>query len=166
MIVVNGYTIRANRMGFSTGNTIPDITGDIKLTVSNPTHPIFAGIALTGGTMDNPYAGLAVYPTDGTTAAGISIVSNAANANSTVLATVSAASGTVPAGAMVIAEWPAGATLTHSGGAGTDILAGHRLVFLTGSREASGKSSETAGINDLYPDGAQMFLNAVAYMLQ
>jgi hypothetical protein len=167
MIIVNGYVLRNSRMGFTTGSDMPDITGDITLTVSDPNHPIFAGIALTDGTMDNPYAGLAVYPTDGTTAAGISINNNPANAEGTILATISEAStATGPVGGMVIAEWPAGATLTHSGGAGTDVLAGPRLVFLTGARENGGKSSETAGMYDLYEDGAQMFLNAVAYMLR
>jgi hypothetical protein len=166
MIVLNSYTARKSRMGFNTGTNIPDTTGDIMLTVKDPAHPIFAGIALTGDTMTNPYAGIAVYPTDGTKAAGLSIVTDPANAEGTVLATVSADSTTGPAGAMVIAEWQAGATLTHDGGAGTNVLGGHRLVFLTGSRENGGKTSETAGMYDLAPDGAQMFLNAVQYMLQ
>jgi parallel beta-helix repeat protein len=174
MIILNGYTLRYNRMGYTTGNTIPDITGDITLTVNDPTHPMFAGIPLTNGTMNNPYAGIVVYPAgtrypDGTSAEGvpargISINTDPVN-NGTVLATVSVA-GNGPVGGMVIAEWQAGATLTHAGGAGTDTLAGHRLVFLTGSREASGIHSETAGMYDLYADGAQMFLNAVDYMLQ
>jgi len=164
VIIVNGYIIRKNRMGFATGNTIPDTTGNITLTVSDPTHPIFAGIPLTNGTMTNRYAGVLKYA-DGVAARGISIVTEPANAEGKVLATVSAA-GNGPAGAMVIAEWPAGATLTHDGGAAvTDVLAGHRLVFLTGSCQASGKSWETAGMYDLYPDGAQMFLNAVKYMI-
>jgi hypothetical protein len=163
MIIVNGYTMRKNRMGFNIGNTIPDTTGDITLTVSDAAHPIFAGVSLTDGTMTNPYAGIVTYPTDGTTKArGISIVTEAVNGG-TVLATVSAA-GNGPAGAAVIAEWPAGATITHDGGAGSDVLAGPRLMFLTGAREASGKSSETAGMYDLYADGAKMFLNAVKYM--
>jgi hypothetical protein len=166
MIVLNGYAVRKNRAGYYTGNTIADITGDITLAVADPTHPIFAGISLTDGVMTNPYAGLAVYPTDSTAAAGISMVAEAVNAEGKVLATLSAASGTVAAGAVVIAEWPAGATLTHDGGAGTDVLAAPRLLFLTGSRENGGKSSETAGMYDLYPDGEQMFINAVAYMLQ
>ena len=153
-------------MGYYTGTDIQDITGDIQLKVSDPTHPIFAGISLTDGTMTNPFAGLAVYPTDNTNAAGISVVNGAINANGTVLATMAAASGSVKADAVVIAEWPAGATLTHDGGAGTDVLGGHRLLFLTGSRENNSKSSETAGMADLSADGAQMFLNAVAYMLQ
>ncbi len=165
MIIVNGYTIRKNRMGFATGNNIPDITGDITLTVNDPTHPIFAGIPLVDGVMVNPYAGLATYPTDGTQAFGISVVTDAPSANGTVLATLSAASGSVTAGSMVIAEWPAGATVTHDGGAGTDVLGGPRLVFLTGSRENGGKSSEATGMYDLYEDGGKMFLNAVKYMI-
>jgi len=165
MIITCGYKLRSSRLGFTTGTNMPDTTGDITLTVSDPTHPIFAGIPLTNGTMDNPYAGVVIYPTDGTTVArGISINTDPVNAEGTVLATISEA-GNGPVGGMVIAEWQAGATLTHAGGAGTDTLAGHRLVFLTGSRETDGISSETAGIYDLYADGAQMFLNAVAYML-
>jgi hypothetical protein len=165
MIIVSSIT-RAARLGFVTGNTYAHITGDITLTVNDPTHPIFTGISLTDGTMTNPFAGVVVYP-DGTKAHGIMMYTDAPNANGTVLATVSAA-GNGPAGVMIIGEWPAGATLTHSGGAGTDILAGHRLVFLTGSCYYSSKSQspETEGMYDLHPDGAQMFLNAVQYMLK
>jgi hypothetical protein len=166
MIVLNGYASRSSRMGYYTGTNIPDTTGDIKLAVADPMHPIFAGISLTDGVMTNPYAGLAVYPTDDTAAYGISVVTTTVNDQGTVLATLAEASGDVTAGSVIIAEWPAGATLTHDGGAGTDVLGGHRLLLLTGSRENGGKSSETAGMFDLYPDGAQMFLNAVAYMLQ
>ncbi len=167
MIITGGYVLRSSRMGFTTGTDMPDTTGDITLTVSDPTHPIFAGIALTDGTMDNPFAGVVVYPTDGTTLArGISVNNSPADDEGTVLATVSEASAaTGPVGGLMIGEWPAGATLTHSGGAGTDVLGGPRLVFLTGSRETSGINSETAGLYDLYADGAVMFLNAVEYML-
>ena len=51
-----------------------------------------------------------------------------------------------------------------------DVNAGHTLVFLTGSRENAAigaipaLTSEGSGIFDLDPDGAKMFLNAVAYM--
>ncbi|MBP8304534.1 MAG: discoidin domain-containing protein [Phycisphaerae bacterium] len=165
MMILNGYAIRQNRLGLATGNTIPDITGDITLTASDPFHPLFAGIPLSGGTMVNPYAGLVKHPATGATMRGISIVTEPPNANGTILATVSTA-GNGPAGAMVVAEWPAGALVTHAGGAGTDSLGGPRLVFLTGSRETSGVSSETAGCYDLYPDGARMFLNAVLYILE
>ncbi len=116
--------------------------------------------------MVNPFAGIVVYPSDGVTEArGISVNDDPMNADGTLLATISDA-GNGPAGAMMIAEWQAGATLIHSGGAGTDVLAGHRLVFLTGSREASGISSDTSGLYDLSEDGATMFLNAVEHMLQ
>ncbi len=165
MIVLNGYTARKSRMGYNTGTSIPDTTGDIALTVADASHPIFAGIALADGTMANPYAGVVTYA-DGTVARGISIVTEPVDDEATVLATVSAASeGMGPVGATVIAEYPAGATLTHDGGAGNDVLGNRRLLFLTGAREADGISSETAGMYDLYADGAQMFLNAVAYML-
>lgn len=163
MMILGGYVIRQNRMGFSTGNNIPDTTGDIALTVSDPAHPIFTGIPLTNGTMTNPFAGVVNHPTTGALMRGISIVTDAPNANGTVLATVSSGSNG-PAGAMVIGEWLAGVTVTHAGGAGTDTLGGPRLVFLTGSRETSGVSSETAGYYDLHPDGAKLFINAVRYM--
>ena len=166
-IVMSGYTLRNNRLGYTVGNTMVDITNNVTLTVSNPAHPIFTGIELTGGTMNNPFAGLVSYPPGVTFAnppRGISINADAPDADGTVLATISAAGGG-PVGAMVIAEWPAGATLTHAGGAGTDTLAGRRLVFLSGSREGDTVNSETAGLFDLTADGTQMFLNAVEYML-
>jgi len=170
MIVLNSYTARKSRMGYNTGSNIPDITGDITLTVTDPMHPIFAGVPLmiiggaTEATMVNPFAGVVSYA-NGTLARGISVVTDPVDDEATVLATISAA-GNGPVGAVMIAEYPAGATLTHDGGAGNDVLGGHRLLFLTGGREANGISSETAGMYDLYDDGAMMFLNAVEYMLQ
>jgi len=62
---------------------------------------------------------------------------------------------------MVIGEWVAGAKMATAAG---DILGGHRLVFLTGSRERDGLTSQGSGIFDLTDDGAKMFLNAVKYM--
>jgi hypothetical protein len=167
MIITNGYLARSIRMGFYTGSNLPDTTGDIKLMARDATHPIFAGISLSDCTMANAFAGLATYAVDQTKANGISIVTDPITAGGTLIATVSATSAaTGPAGAAVIAEWAAGATVVHDGGAKTNVLGGHRLVFLTGSRENGGKSSETAGMYDLTDDGAKMFLNAVAYMLQ
>jgi hypothetical protein len=43
------------------------------------------------------------------------------------------------------------------------ILGGHRLVFLSGTRERN-ITSEASGIFDLTADGTTMFLNAVNYM--
>jgi hypothetical protein len=164
MIVMNGYLTRKSRLGFMTGSTIPDITGDISLTVTDPTNPIFAGVALgADGTMANAFAGIAKYA-NGTAARGISVITEPLDTEGTVLAAASAAMpGGIAAGSVMIAELPAGATVEHDGGA-ADVLAGPRLIFLTGGREASGINSETAGMYDLTADGAQMFLNAVAYM--
>jgi hypothetical protein len=162
MIITGGYVIRSSRMGYTTGSTIPDTAGDITLAVTDPNHPIFAGIDLADGITVNAFAGIVSYD-DGTLCRGISVNTDPINAEGTLLATV-ATEGDPAVGGMMIGEWQAGATLTHSGGAGTNILGGHRLVFLTGSRE-NGKSAETAGLYDLYEDGTTMFLNAVEYML-
>jgi len=164
-MILGGYIIRQNRLGLSTGNTIPDTTGDIRLTAVDPTHQIFSGIELSGGAMVNPYAGVVKHPVSGAQMRGISIITEVANANGKVIGTVAPGSAHSAIGAMVIAEWPAGVTVTHANGAGTDVLAGPRLVFLTGARETDGVSAETAGVYDLHPDGAKMFINAVRYML-
>ncbi|MBP8303469.1 MAG: tandem-95 repeat protein [Phycisphaerae bacterium] len=165
VINTGGYTLRKNRTGFSTGNTIPDIVGDVKLTATMPDHPIFAGISLTDGTMDANFAGICMYPDGVTLAKGISVNTNPVDPNGLILATLSAQSGDVPAGAMIIAEWPAGVVVKHDGGGLADVLAARRMVFLTGSREASGKNSEGTGMMDLTDEGQQIFLNAVEYML-
>jgi hypothetical protein len=52
----------------------------------------------------------------------------------------------------------------------SNVTVGHRLIFLTGSRENAAigaipaLTGDGAGIYDLDIDGAKMFLNAVAYM--
>ncbi len=168
MIITNGYLSRKARLGFMTASTLPDTTGDIKLTVVDPNHPIFAGIARDANNiMVNNYAGIRFYPDGVTKALGISIVTDPIVAGGKLLAKLAAASGSVTAGSTVIAEWLPGATVIHDGGAGTDVLAGRRLVFLTGSRENQSKTGggQAPGQFDLTPDGAQMFLNAVAYMM-
>jgi hypothetical protein len=160
---MSGYIERQNRLGYVTASTTPpDTAGDVKLVIANPSHPIFAGIALDGtNTMANNFAGLAVSPVDGTTLQrGISVNVDPLAGGGTLLATIATAAD--PAfGGGVIAEWPAGATLSNGT---SSVLGGPRLVFLSGSREASGVTSQSAGIFDLTPDGAQMFLNAVQYM--
>lgn len=157
-IILGGYVLRASRLGFTTGETIPDTAGPVRLTVNEPTHPMFAGIQLDANrTMVNTYADLVTY--NGTVQRGISVNSSPVAGDGTVLATIG--TDTDPAvGGMVIGEWEAGAT---TGNARSDVLGGHRLVFLTGSRE-QGITPEAAGIYDLSPDGAQLFLNAVNYM--
>lgn len=159
MIVMGGYVLRNSRMGYTTGSTIPDTAGAIQLSVNDPNHPVFSGISLDSNNLTvNPYAEIASF--NGTAQRGISVNTDPVAGNGTVLATVGTASDPA-AGGMIIGEWQAGATM----GDGTaDTLAGHRLVFLSGSREASGLTSEGAGIYDLTDDGSKMFLNAVQYM--
>jgi hypothetical protein len=159
MIITGGYVLRNNRLGFTTGTTIPDTAGPVNLMVNNPSHPIFAGVTLdAGNTTVNPYADIVTF--SGSVQRGISVNTNPAAGGGTVLATIGT-SGDPAFGGMAIGEWPAGATTSTTP---ADTLGGHRLVFLTGSREASGVSSETAGLFDLTADGQRMFLNAVNYM--
>lgn len=172
VMILGGYTIRGGtsgnvRLGFMTGNTIPDTSTNhlIRLTVNDPTHEIFAGIALDGAnTMVNPYA----HPTNhgNTFQRGISVVTGTTFGGGVILATVGTP-GDPAFGGMVIGEWQAGAPMNTTPNGGTnDILAGHRLVFLTGTREHNGApTTEMAGIYDLESDGAQLFLNAVDYMI-
>ncbi|MDT8303273.1 MAG: sugar-binding protein, partial [Sedimentisphaerales bacterium] len=167
MINLNGYTLRNSRMGFTTGGTMVDTIGDITLAVTDPAHPIFAGISITDGIMDNLYAeGAVPLPTDGVTISrGISVNNDPIEDEGTVLATVATVDDPT-VGGMVIAEWPAGAIMENSSGSPEDVLGGPRLVFLTGSREPDGVTGgQAAALYDLYEDGTQMFLNAVDYML-
>lgn len=158
---LGGYVLRANRLGFTTGDTIPDTAANatIRLQVNQPSHPIFAGIALDGtSNMVNAYSQPVSF--QGTVQRGISVNTSPVISGATVLATV----GTVgdPAfGGMVVGEYPAG---TVMGNASADVTAGKRLVLLTGSRENDGLTSEGAGIFNLAGDGPRLFLNAVSYL--
>jgi hypothetical protein len=159
LITMSGYTLRNSRLGYTTGGTIPDTTGPITLTVAETSHPIFAGISLGAGNITvNPYADVATFMA--TLQRGISVNTDPLAGGGKLLASVSA--GADPAaGGTIIAEWNAGATM---GDGAASVLGGHRLAFLSGSREASGVTSESAGIMDLTADGKTMFLNAVNYM--
>ena len=163
MMSLGGYVNRANRLGFHTGDTIPDANSNpMRLRVNAPAHPIFAGLALdTANLMVNPYAQRVTYTNTSTGATtyqlGISVVTSPVIAGGTVLATVGT-TGDAAFGGMVIGEFPAGITSQRG-----DVLAAKRLVFLTGSRE-SGITSEGSGIFDLLADGETLFLNAVTYM--
>ncbi|HOX01095.1 MAG TPA: PEP-CTERM sorting domain-containing protein [Candidatus Paceibacterota bacterium] len=159
MMIVNGYVTRSSRLGLASGTTLPDTTGSISLAINDPSHPVFSGIALNpDNTMANSYANIVSF--NATTQRGISVINDPLAGGGQVLATVATA-GDPAVGGTIIAEWQAGATLATSP---ADTLGGHRLAFLTGSREASGLTSHGAGIFDLTPDGTQLFLNAVSYM--
>ena len=159
-MIMGGYVLRNSRLGFTTGGTIPDTAGTITLKVNEPAHPIFAGVALdANNVMVNPYANLVTW--NNTVQRGISVNTDPIAAGGKILATVGTA-GDPAFGGMIIGEWPAGAVTANARG---DVLGGRRLVFLSGSREASGLTSQGAGIYDLTEDGAKLFLNAVQYMI-
>lgn len=164
LISLGGYINRAVRLGFHTADTIPDVNSLlVRLKVNAPGHPIFAGLALNPtNLMVNPYAQRVTFTntTTGVTnlQAGISVVTSPVIAGGTILASVGTP-GDAAIGGMVIGEFPAGTTSQRG-----DVFPSKRLVFLTGSREAGGLPGDGAGIYDLQPDGAQMFLNAITYL--
>jgi hypothetical protein len=164
LIHMGGYAIRANRAGLYSGSTIPDTAGSVNLTVNNPGHPIFAGIALDGtNTTVNPYANLVTVPFAPTPVQrGISVVTDPIVAGGQVLATIGTA-GDPAFGGAAVALFPPG-TLTAAATAPTP-LGGFRLIFLSGSRESTGLTSEGSGVFDLSADGSQLFLNAVDFMV-
>jgi hypothetical protein len=145
-----------DRLGYTTGSTMLDTSGNVTLTVANPNHVIFAGVPLAPGNALN-YAVAVTGPTN-SLQRGISVNTNPAFTGGNVLATTAT-------GGMVIGEWNAGTPMNTAITTGPqDVLGGHRLVLLTGTREQSGGNSQTAGMYDLTADGAQVFLNAVNYM--
>lgn len=157
-MILDGYLLRSSRLGYTAGTTIPDTAGAVKLQVNNPLHPIFWGIAL-----DSANTTVNTYATSGTTGniffngvpqRGISVNTDPLAGGGTVLATVAAGDPNT-SGGMIIGEWQAGALM---GTVPADRLGGHRLVFLTGTREADGLFAECAGMYDLTLDGAQLFL--------
>jgi hypothetical protein len=163
VIHLGGYALRGSRLGFTTGDLIPDTTSPAQLEALVPNHPIFSGVSLDAGNiMVNSFAGIASH--NGVTQRGISLNTSPLEAGGTLIARISAGTtidnelnrGT----GMVIGEWAAGAVING----GTETLGGNRLVFFTGSREM-GITSEGAGIFDLSADGSTMFLNAVNYIV-
>ncbi len=157
-IILGGYILRSTRLGYTEGSTMVDTDRPVQLTVSDPSHPIFSGIELdAANTTVNPYADVVSFT--GTVQRGVSINTDPAAGGGNVLASIGTTDDPT-FGGMAIGEWQAGATLANGS---ADTLGGHRLVFLTGSRE-QGITSQGAGIYDLTTDGTKMFLNAVNYM--
>jgi hypothetical protein len=171
MMILGGYIVRGgtgggSRLGLMAGETIPDTTGAVTMTVSDPTHPLFQGITLGAGNTLS-YAVPVNTPT-GIPQRGISVVTGATAAGGVVLGTTDI--GTPVAPSLLIGEWQAGASTATTP---ANTLGGHRMIFLAGSREHAANaaavpplttSSEIAGVMNLTPEGQQLFLNAVNYM--
>lgn len=172
MIITGGYVLRGgetvgnNRLGFTQGDTMPDTTGNVTLSVLQTGHPIFQGVNLTGDSLN--YAVGPVSTPGGIVQRGISVNNNPLVAGGVQLAI----SPTIGANGTLIAEFQAGTLMDTDGPEAAptspeDVLAGHRLILLTGSREngtAPNNNTQSAGVYDLTADGAQVFLNAVTYM--
>jgi hypothetical protein len=165
-IILGGYVLRGSRLGYTTGDTIPDVnTAQVRLRANIPGHPVFAGVPLDGsGVMVNPYASIQSYTN--TLQRGISVNTSPIAGGGAVIGSIGSA-GDAALGGMVIAEWTTGSSLATSP---VNVLGGHRMVLLTGSRENAAFSTnaaltaEAAGIYDLTGDGARLLLNAVKYM--
>ncbi|MCA9214311.1 MAG: PEP-CTERM sorting domain-containing protein [Planctomycetales bacterium] len=153
VLAMSGYILRNSRLNLTDGGTMVDTAGPLTLHADNPSHPVFNGVTVGG---DGSVEALGnVVTENGALQRGISI--NMANlAGGSLIATSTEAA---TAGGPVIAEWMAGATVNNG-----DVLAGPRMIFMSGSREADGVTSETAGFFDLTSAGETMFLNAVEYM--
>jgi hypothetical protein len=150
VMIMSAYLIRMNRLGWETGNGVPD-SPPARLVAANPSHPVFAGVPLDGGgMMVNEYN---VMIDRGTTQMG-----NTPTAGGNIIATNPAV-----AGGIAIAEWPSGTTVFADGGSYS--LASNRFFFAGGSREVDGGALTTAGQYDLTDDGRRLFVNFVNYAL-
>jgi hypothetical protein len=182
IINTGAYTMRNSRLGMYTGGTIPDTVNPVRMTAVNPSHPIFDGIDLdASNVMVNTYAEPVMF--NSTLQRGISVVTQPIVAGGQLIGTLPVMTGTPPAevAGAAIALFPPGTVMDTDDTIGTDptdvetVLGGYRLIFLTGSREhganpdavppITGLTAEGSGIYDLSADGAQMFLNAVNFML-
>ncbi len=156
VMIMSGYAIRQSRLGLTAGSTIPDVSfppdnnGATTLTLGSP---------LGLGVMADPYVTTVAF--NGNNQRGPSVVTGALQGGGTVWASVSNAPNPDAIGAAVVAFWEAGSSVTHAGGAGTNILAGDRAIFLAGSREQTPLTSEGAGIYDLTAEGEDLFLRTV-----
>ncbi|MCA9199713.1 MAG: PEP-CTERM sorting domain-containing protein [Planctomycetales bacterium] len=153
VMVMSGYLMRNSRLNLTDGGTMVDTAGPLTLQADDPSHPVFAGISLSGANMANPFAD--VVTENGALQRGISVNMNSLAGGSLIASSTESAT----VGGPVIAEWATGTAVNNG-----EVLAGPRMIFMSGSREADGVTSETAGFFDLSADGSTMFLNAVDYM--
>jgi len=155
MLVLGGYVLRTSRMGYTDGTTMVDTADTIQLRAEDASHPLFSGVDLNDG-VTGDFAGIVTW--NDQVQRGVSINNNNAGEAGRVIATVATESDPT-AGGIVAIEYDAGAPTTTGGN-----FAGKRMALLTGSREAGGVTSETAGIWDLTDVGRKIYLNAVSYL--
>jgi hypothetical protein len=166
LMIMSAYLTRGGsnaanaRLGWFTGDAVPDITGTRRALAVQPAHPVFDGIALDANNETGDILAVVTSPINGATQRGTSIPNSPITAGGTLIASI--AGGSPGSTGTMVAEWDAGTPTDPQ--AGTDVFGGKRMAFMSGSREVDGVSSQTAGIFDLTPLGQQLFLNAVDYM--
>jgi hypothetical protein len=165
LICTNSYISRSNRLGWYTGGpTQPDqVLNNLSFTnlVDPTTAYIVGSTALTGNTTTNSITQAITYPDSAVDVRGISNITDPLVAGGTDIATVAVGAAT----GHYIAWWPANTAL--AGTSAGQSLAGYRMQFLVGSREAAAVAGSTnsnlgaAGYENLTAEGEQMFLRAV-----
>lgn len=173
-------------------------TASGKLSLLVPENPIFSGLATTevaGVKVMNSFCNVIVpspLNNRGTSSQFFNLaidgadqgVANAVEPGGVVLATIRfnpmdpgvgipagqapAVNGSHVADGYAIVEWPAGNQVRTTQVAG-EVLAGYRMLFSCGTRDASGSSTSApnpqAGAMDLSADGQAIFVKAVAHSL-
>lgn len=150
IINTSAYLTRASRLGWTTGETVPDDT-PTTLTAANladlETAYIFGGVALNGNTTVNPYDEALERNTSQNQEGPVTGGNVIASASFITLA------GAGPVTGNVIYELPANTIVLGAP------LSGYRMHFSAGNREAS--AIPTAGAETLSADGQRIFLRAV-----
>ena len=166
-----------------------------KLTFAVPAHPIFTGIANTAGQMTNFSNIIVPDPVNNRGSSmqffNLSVdgaeqgITNDMEPGGTLLASINfspmdpgvniplgqapAINPSYVANGYAIAEWASFTTVASTQRPG-ELLAGYRMQFACGTRDANGTNTSApnplVGALDLSPDGQTMFLNAVAYAAQ
>jgi hypothetical protein len=159
LLCMNGYLTRSNRLGWFTGNGIPDGLTSV-LNFNNPADPvstfILGNTPLTNNTTTN-----AIFQQIPLPAGGIDR-GMSANTDAPVPGATPLAATLTPSNGQFLVSWPAGTVLT--GVSTGQVLAGYRMQFLAGNREAAPGPDNTvasAGFNNLTVLGESLFLRAV-----
>lgn len=159
LLCMNGYLTRSNRLGWFTGNGIPDGLTSV-LNFNNPSDPvstfILGNTPLTNNTTTN-----AIFQQIPLPAGGIDR-GMSANTDAPVPGATPLAATLTPSNGQFLVSWPAGTVLT--GVSTGQVLAGYRMQFLAGNREAAPGPDNTvasAGFNNLTVLGESLFLRAV-----
>ena len=158
LIITSPYLVRPDggRFGWFTGGTLPDTTPPTLLEAPDLGDPntayLFQDVSMNGNFTTDSYD-VAIDRNTSTIVQG-----PVAGGKTLARATFVPLAGGAEVTAQIIAEFPPGTAVRG----GADILAGYRMFFAAGSREADGGGVPTAGKENLTTDtGELIFLRAV-----